>query len=85
MIYRIYNETNKGFKLECVVKDIDELFIVLDTLIIDENNNHIIVIEHNIEENYDNPMYVFTGDVMKYVEYRDNYYYKRNKKTYRIK
>ena len=76
MIYRIYNETRKGYEIECVTDNVDELFIVLDTLILEENASKVLVIEHNIEEDYDYPAYLYIGDIRGYIDYKDNFYYR---------
>lgn len=75
-VYKIYNHGKKGYKLECQVTNIDDLFIVLDMLILEDNATCIFVIKKNILERTEEPMYIFTGNIEDYIDYKDNYYYR---------
>lgn len=68
MNYRIYVD-DKGLKYydtktteELMFAEVDELIDIYD---------HILVVEHNIEENYDFPLFsLYSTDKEKYLEFR---------------
>lgn len=70
MHYRVYAEDVRGYILKGNFV-LDDLFFMLDELIIGNNaNKKILVIEHDDELNSDTPYFLYDGDINYYLDFK---------------
>lgn len=71
MEYRLYMMGKKGYEKVLTVWNEDDLWFVMDELIITEGYDEtIMVLEHNRELDYDRPFYTYNGNIDKYIQFR---------------
>lgn len=71
MIYRVYQEIDYRYEKVGDNLSYSQMLEMLDVLISEDDNNKILVIEHDVELDIDNPAFLYTGNYESYLKYRD--------------
>lgn len=71
MIYKVYVKGLKGYESKGCYSE-DDLFFLLDELILNNNiTGMILVIQHDIDQDMDSPFYLFTGNNLEYITFKE--------------
>lgn len=77
MNYRMYLNGTKGYEI-LGTYDLKETMCTLDRLILEKKiKRKILVIEHNVKEDSDYPVFLFWGEKEEYLDFKENLQHSR--------
>lgn len=71
MLYKLYGNI-KGWDLVAVKGEVDEVFCLLDCLILEQHKeNRYIIVEHDLKQNMDNVYASLNGNPEEYIAFKE--------------